>query len=110
MGPHGDNPGRIASGAPPAEDREIDLDVLARVTALYGRVLTEETACAIAALETEYPRWHAWPHIGYRQNGIFYVKRNNTAMNVIVVRSVAEIRPAIEAWLNDNQNSYWGPR
>jgi hypothetical protein len=43
----------------------------------------------IAALETEYPQWHVWPSVSYPDNGLMYVKRDNTGMNVIRVQSVA---------------------
>lgn len=117
--------GRIASGSPPwndakpptteppaepqGEDVKIDLDILARITVLYGKVLDDKVLRDIAALETEYPRWHVWPAVSYPDNGLMYAKRDNTAMNVIRVQSVAEAKAGIDIWLADNPYA-WGSR
>lgn len=72
-------------------------------------VLSEEHAIGIAVLETEFRFWHAWPHINYKPDKpLFYARRNNTQMNIIMKPTLEELRSAIEEWRKNHSYLGWG--
>jgi hypothetical protein len=69
--------------------------------------LTEPEAETLAAILDDYPNWAVWPMVGYPRNHVWYARRNNTDMpNPIRRGSLAEIPPAIDAWIEAHRPSF----
>jgi hypothetical protein len=105
MGPHGDQPGRLAGGTPEPL-RDISPDKYTRVKGLYGRVLTEDQIRQIAMIETEYDDkvrpWEVYPGIG--PNPFIYARRQRTVMIALVARGIAEIAVKIQDWVTEHEH------
>lgn len=104
MGPHGEIPGRLASGAPPSD--EVLREKTARIKGLYRRALSDDDIQAFAAVEAEFPNWELWPHIGWPTVHMIYARRLNTGMRVIMEDSTEEVRQKIKEWIADHQYNW----
>ncbi len=83
-------------------------DKLKTIKLLYGKSLDDDDVAAVAALETEYARWHVWPHLrfSYPDNQVYYARRDNTQMQIITATGLPAVRQAIDDWIRDNSYSW----
>jgi hypothetical protein len=88
---------------------EIEPAVGQRVRTLYGRVLSEAEIREFCLFEQERPNWHAWPHVGWAAGThIIYARREFSAMNVIVAKSMDELADKVDAWIA-GRSERWMP-
>ena len=91
------------TGAP-----QIDPAIEQRVRTHYGRVLTEAEIREFCLFEHARPGWHAWPHVGWAAGThIIYARREFSAMNVIVAKSMDELAGKVDEWTAGH--SRWMP-
>jgi len=90
--------------APPETGEAIE----ARIRLLYGKSLNDHDVAGVAELETEYPRWHIWPHVNfsYPDHQVYYARRNNTQMNILTATGLPAIRRAIDSWIREHTYSW----
>ena len=80
---------------------EIDPAIEQRIRTRYGRVLSEAEIREFCLFEQERPNWHAWPHVGWPDIHIIYARREFSAMNVIVAKSMAELADKVDEYIAD---------
>ena len=87
---------------------EVDPAIEQRIRTRYGRVLSEAEIKEFCLFEHARPGWHAWPHVGWPDIHIIYARREFSAMNVIVAKSMAELADKVDEHIAD-RSERWMP-